>query len=852
MRLFFFFLIVLLFSSSCKTGKTRAWTELEEYDIVSETSIPQPTIVVPSAKRLIDLNHLDLVIEPNWEQRTIEGKARYIALMGPKGGGRILLNAKGMLIRRVMLFRGKDTLDLEFTYNSYVLDMQLDRSYRGGEEIQFQVDYLARPHALAEHCPGLDPYERGFYFINPDEYTSTKPKQCWTQNEPEAASIWFPTFDVPNQQFTHSLRALLPARMVSLSNGIQKPTKPGSNVGTEWHHWEMNLPHAPYLVMFAAGPFAVVEDRWGDIPVHYYTDSAYAGQARHIFRKTPEMLDFFSQLLKTPYPWPKYHQICVRDFTSGAMENTTAVVFGEFVQKDSSEMEPLGNELIVAHEMFHHWFGDLVTCESWANLPLNESFANYSEYLWIEHAYGQAKADQQHYEDLQGYLYETYQFGGRKIEPLIRYTNSSPHDMFDSHSYNKGGRVLHMLRRMLGDSLFFEGLRVYLNENKHQPVEVHHLRLALEKVSGIDLMGFFNQWFLTKGHPYINVDYSWNPESKTLTMVLQQQQIELERSTSLFELDLTTAIYLRDTTLFIPYTSFNLADTFRFVLPDYPLAVDWDHGRYTLAESIENTPLEWTSYLFRHSSDFLVKMSMLERGIETFMGEPAFDELMLEATQSDYDGIRQRAVEALSAIQTVWRQSCLRRLAFEDPSPQVRLRAAKVLADTLEGVEMIEFAQRLFNGNASHDIKAFAVSLDPTLLRDWKPNKDRPETALIVAQAQAWADSAQGRDWTWYRENFTLLSDPNSENEFLSSMGTFLTRRPISEQRMGLAMLKAIFKEDPSWIVRLGVYSALYEMLEGLSESKEFGAEILAAEMEATFMEYIMNEKTPDILKYLR
>lgn len=852
MRLVVFSFLILGLVWSCKSNKSAAFSELEAFNISEGAASNTTQLVVPSAKRLIDLKHLDLSIEPNWEQRTIEGKARYSAKMGPRGGNRILLNAKGMLIRRVLLFQGPDTLDLEFQYNSYYLEIQLLRMYHGGEDLHFQVDYLARPHALAEHCPELDPYERGFYFINPNEYTSTKPKQCWTQNEPEAASIWFPTFDVPNQQITHSLKALIPTGMLSLSNGIQKPNRPGPVAGTEWHHWEMNMPHAPYLVMFAAGPFSVVKDQWGAIPVHYYTDSAYADQSRHIFRKTLEMLDFFSQRLKTPYPWPKYHQVCVHDFTSGAMENTTAVVFGEFVQKDSSEMEALGNELIVAHEMFHHWFGDLLTCESWANLPLNESFANYSEYLWLEHAYGKAAADQQHYEDAQGYFWETYNYGGNKIEPLIRYANDSPHDMFDSHSYNKGGRILHMLRRELGDSLFFEGLRVYLHENKHRAVEVHDLRLALEKVSGMDLMIFFNQWFLTKGHPQINVSYSWDSDSKLLTLALKQEQIALGRSTALFKLDLTTAIYLKDTTLFIPWTTYSQADTFQFKLPDYPLAVDWDYGRYTLAETIENTPLEWTSYLFRHSPDFLVKMSMLQHAIDTYGGEPAFDELLLEASQAEFEGIRVIALEALQRISTPWRTQRLKALVFQDPSDKVRLTAAQILEDTLDTSEKTLFARRIFNEDPSLIMKAFAVGLDPLLASEVTLNTLRPPSALIAAQAGAWAQNAQGRDWTWYRDHFTLLSDPNSENEFLTSMGTFLTSRPVEEQRQGFAMLKSIIAEDPSWIVRLGIYGAMYELIEELKGSKEFGAEGLAEEMELFFIGFIQREKNQDLLRYFR
>jgi len=837
---------------SCKSNKVVAEPDFEEYGSSSSVSMDETPVVVPSPKRLIDLKHLDLSIEPNWEQRTIEGKARYLANMGPQGGKRILLNAKGMVIHRTFLIQGSDTLNLEFKYNSYFLEIALPRAYWGGEELQFQVDYLARPHALALHCPELNPYDRGFYFINPDEYTATKPKQCWTQNEPEAASIWFPTFDVPNQKFTHTLQALIPAGMVSLSNGIQKPSRPGPVPGTEWHHWEMNLPHAPYLVMFAAGPFAVVKDQWNGLPVHYYTDSAYANQASHIFRKTPEMLDFFSQRLKTPFPWPKYHQVCVHNFSSGAMENTSAVVFGEFVQKDSSEMETLGNELIVAHELFHHWFGDLVTCESWANLPLNESFANYSEYLWLEHAYGKGLADQQHYEDEQGYFWETDLDGGNKIEPLIRYANTSPNDMFDNHSYNKGGRVLHMLRRELGDSLFFEGLRVYLHENKHRAVEIHDLRLALEKVSGMDLMVFFNQWFLTKGHPYLDATQNWDPYSKVLTIQLKQEQIALLRAPIFFKLNLTAAIYLKDTTLLIPYTTYSEADTFQFELPEAPLAVDWDHGRYTLAQSVENTPLEWTIYLFRQSPDFLVKINMLHHAAKTYPDAPAFDELLLEATQSEFETIRDKALEELKQFSTAWRSQRLKTMIFQDASENIRLAAAKILIDSLNSTERVQLARRLFNEDASLKIKAFAVGLDPLLAPEIEINAQRPQSILLQAQAQAWVANAQGKDWTWYRDHFTLLSDHNAEHEFLVSMSTFLTSRPIAEQQQGFNMLKSIFLEDPSWIVRLGVYSAIYQLMEGLKNSKEFGAEGLAEDMENYFIACIQQEKSQEILMYLR
>jgi len=254
MRSFSFLLFLAGILYSCQASKIKAITELDELNIRANTLEVSADNMVPSARRLIDLTHLDLNIQPDWKTKTISGFARYQAKMGPRGGNRILLNAKGMRIHRVALIHQTDTLKLQFDYNSYVIDAELDRFYRGGEALQFQIDYQARPNELHLHCPDLDPYERGFYFVEPGPYTATKPQQCWTQNEPEAASIWFPTFDVPNQQFTHTLRALIPSGMVSLSNGIQKEVRAGELPGTEWHEWEMNMPHAPYLVMFAAGP----------------------------------------------------------------------------------------------------------------------------------------------------------------------------------------------------------------------------------------------------------------------------------------------------------------------------------------------------------------------------------------------------------------------------------------------------------------------------------------------------------------------------------------------------------------------------------------------------------------------
>jgi aminopeptidase N len=292
----------------------------------------------------------------------------------------------------------------------------------------------------------------------------------------------------------------------------------------------MDLPHAPYLFMMAIGEFAIVKDKWRDREVNYYVEPKYEIDARAIFGNTPEMMEFFSKKMGVDYAWPKYSQVVVRDYVSGAMENTSATIHGEFVQQTAREMIDRNNEDIVSHELFHHWFGDLATCESWSNLPLNESFATYGEYLWNEYKYGRDIADIGLESDLKSYLDESKM----KQEHLIRFYYENREDMFDRHSYAKGGTILHMLRKYLGDDAFFAGLKLYLTNNSFKSAEVHDLRLAFEEVTGEDLNWFFNQWFLNQGHPKLSINYNW--DAATMSQQITVEQLQDLNTTPLYKL----------------------------------------------------------------------------------------------------------------------------------------------------------------------------------------------------------------------------------------------------------------------------------------------------------------------------
>ena len=242
----------------------------------------------------------------------------------------------------------------------------------------------------------------------------------------ESNSRWFPTIDSPNQKSTQEMFITVKEESKTLSNGTLIYSKSNSD-HTRTDYWKMDKPHAPYLFMLAAGDFAIVEDEWNGMKVDYYVEPEYEEYAGDIFGHTPEMISYFSEVLNYPFPWDKYSQIVVRDFVSGAMENTTASVFMEDLNVDSRELIDFDWDDIIAHELFHQWFGNLVTCESWANVPLNESFATYGEYLWKNHKYGADEAGYHLYSELDTYLSEAV----TKNEDVIRFDFDNDDEMFE-------------------------------------------------------------------------------------------------------------------------------------------------------------------------------------------------------------------------------------------------------------------------------------------------------------------------------------------------------------------------------------------------------------------------------------
>ena len=472
------------------------------------------TVYRAERDKIHDLIHTKLKVDFNFANKTMNGEAWITAKPHFYSTDKITLDAKAMIIKEVIMNNSM----LEYNYDDYQLEITLPKEYKKEEEFTLYIKYIARPEKVKQKGSAAITDAKGLYFINADGSNPDKPTQIWTQGETEASSCWFPTIDAPNQKTSEEIYITVPNKFVTLSNGkLISQTKNGTS---RTDYWKLDQKHAPYLFFMGIGEFEIIEDSYKNIPVNYYVEKEYAPYAKQIFGLTPEMIGFFSDKLGVEYPWNKYSQIVGRDYVSGAMENTTAVIHGEQAYQTPGQLiDENTQENTIAHELFHHWFGDLVTSESWSNLTLNESFANYSEYLWREYKYGKENADAHLFEDV-----EMYKNGQNFDKHLVRFNYNDKEDVFDLVSYNKGGAILHMLRNYLGDEAFFAGLKKYLTDNQYKAAEVHQLRLALEEVTGKDLNWFFNQWYFGNGHPKIEVSYDYNSLEKTVTVNIIQLQ----------------------------------------------------------------------------------------------------------------------------------------------------------------------------------------------------------------------------------------------------------------------------------------------------------------------------------------
>ncbi len=654
-----------------------------------------------------DLINTKLEVSFDWANTTMNGKETLTAKPHFYATDSLILDAKGMEIKAVSC----DGKTVNFVYKNDFLRIHLGKTYTKNDTYNVVIDYVAKPEERATGGSNAITSDKGLYFINPKGLESNKMPQIWTQGETEASSVWFPTIDQPNIKTKQEIYITVDDKFATLSNGKLVSSTKNSN-GTRTDYWKQELPHAPYLFMMAVGEFKVVKDTYTrpdgtKMDVNYYVEPEWEPYAKNIFGETPNMIAYFSKLLGVEYPWDKYSQIVVREYVSGAMENTGAVIFGDYAYKTDRELLDGNDQSTIAHELFHHWFGDLVTCESWSNLSLNESFANYSQFLWDEFRFGLDEADYQALGEMDGY-FASSENGG--YHNLIWFDYQDKEEMFDGHSYNKGGRILHMLRNYLGDEAFFTALQNYLKTNAYKPAEFNQLRLAFEEVSGEDLNWFFNQWYEDKGH--FDLDISYNAVSADITeLTIEQKQSAIGWSN--FKMPVNVTVFDdRGATKQRVWINAEDKTTISLQTVGTVKNILFDTDAMLLGKLKDTKSDAWYVHQYYNGVRYKHRRDGLMMGTRSINAES--EKMILDALHDPFWDIRRLAIQKASKLTGVNASKALdeiKTMASNDVNSSVRMAAIGFLSTKLDNTQNVAMLTERIQKDPSYSVIEDALQL---------------------------------------------------------------------------------------------------------------------------------------------
>ena len=797
-------LIIVSAFYSCKKLPVRSEEKNNSKSIQTSRGAYNPSVPI-----YWNLIHTKLEVSFDFAKQHLLGKATITLKPHYYSQNILVLQAKGFDVHSIHHLHGAEIKS--FTYDSKNITITLNKNYSRLDTLALVIDYTAKPNELPKSGSAAITEEKGLYFINPLGTEPNKPTQIWTQGETQSASCWFPTIDATNQRCTQEMFITADKKYTVISNGELIYKTEVANNQTTWY-WEMKKTHAPYLFMMAVGEFAKVTDTWKGMEVSYYVEPAYEKYARDIFGQTPAMIDFYSTKLDYPYPWPKYSQIVVRDFVSGAMENTSASIFMEALQVDDRFLVDDNWESIVAHELFHHWFGDLVTCESWANLPLNESFANFSEIAWFEHRWGYDAGLKNAQEDLEGYLSEAE----TTQNPLIRYHYTDVEEMFDKHSYNKGGLVLNLLRNTVGEDAFYNSLHLYLTRNAYSAVEIDKLRMAFEDVTGEDMHWFFDAWFMKRGHAQLLVEH-YASKKNTTEIVIEQKQDTTEGT--LYRIPLQIDYRTKsDTTLQSDrYWISKYKDTIK-------LPVDFDQLSYLVVDSrhvvvgtiTHKKSMELLNTQFQYGTDYLIRKEAFALIVHTennkenpYVDRPETQVTLLKALNDKSSDVRTVAVmeftkHPMPNLETVFIPKFVD-MAANEPNGELRATVIELLTSLGTNPKYLSIYKEGLNAKSYHVagacLNALLTMNDAETVARIPEFESASNVSIISSLGEYYTKIGDQTHYQWFENKMQQASDQDVYN-LMVVFTKYVLQLSNEDKIKGSAFLKKISIENEHDIIR--------------------------------------------------
>ena len=680
-----------------------------------ETRQLPPPRYIPSHD--YDTQNIRLELRFDWEHEQALGTETITLSPLVTDLRRVELDAANMIFNSVKLASG---LPLKFDSDSSQekLRITLNQVYQPHDTINIVIDYHTNGVTTARGIPG---FGRGLRFIKPTSDDATRPRQIWSQGETEYNHYWFACYDHPNDFTTTEIIATAEKPLMVISNGKLLSTKDNKD-NTRTFDWKIDQPHATYLTSIVVGEYATVEGNYAGIPVISYVYPSELTEGRVTTARLPEMVKFFSEKTGVKYPYAKYSQTMTRDF-GGGMENISATTQTDNMIHDArSELDQTSDSL-QSHELAHQWFGDYVTCRSWADIWLNESFATYFQAMWDEHWLGR---DDFLYRDVKANQDTYYRDWARGLRhPIVTENYANPEAVFDTYAYPRGGAVLHMLRKTLGEDNWWRAINHYLTKYAHQPVSTEQFRIAIEEATGQSMDWFFDEWLYKMGHPVFRVAQSYDADAKTLKLELKQYQKPDPNyeypQTSFFqtpvEIEIGTATGMRVERVLIEPKE---EQSFSFQVDGEPLLVNFDYGDTLIKDLFFDKPTDALIYQLTRDEDVMGRMWALGQLSEKRQAVNTSDAekgLIVEAissslTRDKFWGMRFEDAAALQDAPGDDVKTCLL-IATKDKDPRVRARAIQALG-ARKDPSLAEAFQRSLGDESYSVIRAAAEALGQT------------------------------------------------------------------------------------------------------------------------------------------
>ena len=542
----------------------------------------------------------------------------------------------------------------------------------------------------------------GLTFIQP-EGRPHRPRQIWSQGEDHDNHYWFPTYDFPNDKLTWSVAATVPAGFTAVSNGRLTGDRRNAD-GTRTMSWRQDKPSATYLVSLIVAPLVKIHDAWQETPVDYYVYREDSALARPLFRDTPNMIDVYSRLTGVPYPWAKYAQTTVADFFGG-MENVSATTLVDWLPDARAYADrPWYAWILIPHELAHQWFGDYVTTENWANMWLNEGFAEFMPGQYWSIRLGRHAEDDYYLDEYQQYM----QIDQQRRMPLAAKGSNN--------IYPKGALVLRMLERYLGPQRFWAAIRRYLTDHAHGNATSDDLRQAVLAATGENLDWFWDEWVYQAGMPDFRVTAQYDTSARSLTLTISQTQTDSApapgdtvpprfTTPQTFRMPVTIRIGTASGDV-VQRTSVDQREqkVVFTALPGPPTMVVFDDGNAILKKLSFDQPTAWLATQLLHDPDLWNRQWVIDRLAERTSDTVAVAALVRAATSADYFLTRRAAVLALADAPPGLALPALER-ALADTSAQVRAGAATALAKSADP-RAVALVRRAWGNDASYEVRA--------------------------------------------------------------------------------------------------------------------------------------------------